>query len=556
MREHVPLVMIGLDAVDGFEVRRLVGAGGLPNLGKLMRRGQFRQLYNEAPGLIGSVWRSFINGLPVGEHGWYYRKIWRPDLGRVEMAAPSWLRLEPFWQHLCGGPYRLAIIDVPCAPSGAAARLSRHLSQRLQCHDQAPPASTPQELWRELEVRFGRPRLMAERYGRQTEASLLQLRAQAIDAAGQIGEIAAWLLGREHCDLLLVVLGAGHRAGHYLWDTSQIDETARGPQDRDLPAAALDEVYAACDRAVGRIVGAAPSGSRIAAFALHGMGPNPGWTDNRFSDILALLHGDQTRRRASVSLRGQIRRAVRSPMVMRATRLMPGALHRRFGRVWSARMFDWKRTRFFDLPADVCGYVRINLRGREPEGTVRQGAPFDALCEELAEELLSLEDLETGESIVAAVDRIDQMVAPDTPFRHVLPDLAVHWAGRPLGSSIGVRSLRHGELVWERGEKLASGRSGNHRPEGWLVTAGPRIMPGAAPAASTLDLVPAIFHVLGAPPPPEIASWPFEPLLGEPAGAGRTSPGAQPGGQQRRKVRAADDSQHAEQRQIDQARCN
>ena len=116
MREHAPLVMIGLDALDGLELRSLAGAGGLPNLRKLLDRGEFRRLHNEAPGLIGSVWRSFVNGLPVGEHGWYFRKIWRPDLGRVEVADPSWLRLEPFWQHLCGGPYELAIIDVPHAP--------------------------------------------------------------------------------------------------------------------------------------------------------------------------------------------------------------------------------------------------------------------------------------------------------------------------------------------------------------------------------------------------------------------------------------------------------
>jgi predicted AlkP superfamily phosphohydrolase/phosphomutase len=219
-------------------------------------------------------------------------------------------------------------------------------------------------------------------------------------------------------------------------------------------------------------------------------------------------------------------------------------------------MFDWKQTRFFDQPADVCGHVRINLRGREPAGIVRQGAEFDALCEELAEELSSLEDIETGKPIVAAVDRIDHVVAPDAPYRRFLPDLAVHWAGRPLGSSIGVRSRRGGELVWERGQKLGSGRSGNHRLEGWLLTAGAGIAPGAAPAASTLDLVPAIFHVLGASPPPEIASRPFEPLLGEPAGAWRGSPGAQPGGQQRYKVGAADESQHAEQRQVYQAGCD
>ncbi len=512
-----PLVLIGLDAVDGVELRRLLSRGDLPHLQRLMRQGQFRHLHNEVPGMLGSVWRSFVSGLPLGEHGWYFRKIWRPDLGRVEMADPSWLRLKPFWQHLCGGSRRLAIIDVPNAPPAPPAGFRGVYLNGWQCHDQVEPGAAPQELWRELEGRFGGPKLAAERYGPQTEASLLELRAEAIEAAGQIGDIAAWVLGQERCDLALIVLGAGHRAGHYLWDTSQIDDTALAPRRQDLLVGALGEVYAACDGAIGRIASAAPSGSRIAVFALHGMGPNPGWND-RFSDILALLHGNRAKSRPDGRLRGHLRRAIRSPVATRATRLLPRMVHRQLGRFWSARMFDWKRTRFFDLPTDLAGHVRINLRGREPEGIVHEGAEFESVCDELTERLLSLEDLETGEPIVAGVDRIDQVVAPDAPFRDVLPDLAVRWAARPLGASIGVRSRHCGELAWNRARKLASGRSGNHRPGGWLVTAGAGIPPGAAPAASTLDLVPAIFHALGASPPPEIAARPFQPLLGRPLG--------------------------------------
>jgi hypothetical protein len=461
--------------------------------------------------------------------------MWRPDLGQLQVADRSWLRLEPFWRHLCGGPYRVAIIDVPHAPPAPPQGFPGIYLNGWQCHDYAPPAATPQELWREIEARFGLPRLPAERYGQQTKASLIELRAQVIQSADQIGDIAAWLLGRERFDLCLIVLGAGHRAGHYLWDTSQIDETAFSERDRELLANALGEVYAACDRAVGRIVGAAPSGSRIAAFALHGMGPNPGWTE-RFSDILALLHGNRAQRRRNVSVRAHMRRAFRSPVVMRATGLLPDTLHRRLAGFWSARMFDWKQTRFFDVPADVCGHIRINLHGREPGGIVRRGAEFDALCEELADVLSSLEDFETGEPIVAAVDCIDHVVAPDAPCRRLLPDLAVHWAGRPLGGSIGVRSRRCGELVWGRGQRLPSGRSGNHRPAGWLLTAGAGIMPGAAPPASTLDLIPSIFHVLGASLPPEIASQPFAPLLGPQ----RASPGAQPRRQQPHEVGSPD----------------
>ena len=44
---------------------------------------------------------------------------------------------------------------------------------------------------------------------------------------------------------------------------------------------------------------------------------------------------------------------------------------------------DWARTRAFSLPSDMTAYVRVNLKGREPEGVVAAGHEYEALCDEL-----------------------------------------------------------------------------------------------------------------------------------------------------------------------------
>ncbi len=37
---------------------------------------------------------------------------------------------------------------------------------------------------------------------------------------------------------------------------------------------------------------------------------------------------------------------------------------------------DWSETRAFTLPTDLEGYIRINLKGREPEGVVAPGQEY------------------------------------------------------------------------------------------------------------------------------------------------------------------------------------
>ena len=44
---------------------------------------------------------------------------------------------------------------------------------------------------------------------------------------------------------------------------------------------------------------------------------------------------------------------------------------------------DWTRTRAFWLPTDLEGCIRVNLKGREPQGTVEPGAEFERVLDEL-----------------------------------------------------------------------------------------------------------------------------------------------------------------------------
>jgi predicted AlkP superfamily phosphohydrolase/phosphomutase len=147
--------------------------------------------------------------------------------------------------------------------------------------------------------------------------------------------------------------------------------------------------------------------------------------------------------------------------------------------------------RFYPNPNNfVYGGVRMNLVGREPQGRVRPGAEFDVVCDRLAADLLDLVNVETGRPVVDAVTRTDEHYRrhPDD----MLPDLFIDWNRRSLietvwSPKVGVVHVPY--THW---------RTGDHRPDGLLLAAGPGIEPGAThPRLRMIDLAPTLAARLG-----------------------------------------------------------
>jgi len=194
-------------------------------------------------------------------------------------------------------------------------------------------------------------------------------------------------------------------------------------------------------------------------------------------------------RRALMATRERIPEAIKAPL--RAMR--------------NRTDIDWRRTRVFRLPTDRNTYFRVNLRGREPLGCVEPGAEYQALLERLETELRALRNGATGEPAVAEIFRMRELFPGDRADD--LPDLAVQWtADTPIDSlhspSVGTLSLAVREV-----------RSGNHRPEGFLLAKGPAFATGQARLTGDLLQIPAtLLQIHGVPRPAQFEHGPL-PIL-------------------------------------------
>jgi predicted AlkP superfamily phosphohydrolase/phosphomutase len=175
---------------------------------------------------------------------------------------------------------------------------------------------------------------------------------------------------------------------------------------------------------------------------------------------------------------------------------------------------DWSRTRAFTLPTDLEGCIRINLKGREPQGIVEPGAQYIDLCEEIRARLEELSNPANGACAVREVWVRDEVFSGAR--QEHLPDLMVTW-----NDALPFAALASPHIGLVEGAS-PDPRTGTHSPEGFLLAAGPGIPPHYQGDGHLLDVAPTVLRLLGIEPPAEMHGRPLTAFI--PVEPSRNSP--------------------------------
>ena len=151
---------------------------------------------------------------------------------------------------------------------------------------------------------------------------------------------------------------------------------------------------------------------------------------------------------------------------------------------------DWTQTRAYSF--GYYGQVFINLKGREPQGTVEPGQAYESLRDEIAKKMMAIVDPEDGQPVVDRVYKKEELY--NGSYLDEAPDL--------------IATMREYTYMTRKGYEFAAQRgvlfrepytkeTGSHRIEGILIAAGPDIAPGSAADRNIQDLTPTILHLQG-----------------------------------------------------------
>lgn len=433
-------LILGLDGADRDLLARWADDGSLPILQALRRRGLTGRMRTPAGLGDDAFWASFYCGCGPGEHGRYYWKQPSADGLKLQLSRRQPPARPPFWQALSDAGQRVAVIDVPKSPAGGHTNGIQLTDWLVHGRDHAVPLSQPPELAAWVLQQFGPPppSLCGQPLAHFDDAEVGEMRENLCRSATMKSDALRHFLVQEHWDLLLGVFKETHCATHRLWHlVDPLAHSYEAAADRRL-GQPLRAVYQAVDQAIGEVLEQAGADCSVLVFTTLRMAPNHSG-NQALHDLIERFN------RAHAGLVDRARAAVSRP------------LHRH--RAWRSEVCRL-------LPHNkMSAALRVNLAGRDPGGRVRPGAEYEALLQELSEELKDLED-GRGRRLVAEVLRPAQAYAGSEANR--LPDLLAIWErSEPIER---LHSRRYGEFE----QSLSSARrSGNHLPGGSYLVAGP-----------------------------------------------------------------------------------
>lgn len=489
MNSSKKLLLIALDAAEPSLVERWIDEGELRNLAQLKKEGTYCRLNSSAEWLAGSPWPTFYTGTLPGEHGFYHYLQWRAEKMDYERPNPDWINATPFWRRL---DERLKIIEVDIPLTFPAALSNGIIISNWASHDRLyPPLSYPSDKIDWVVKNFGTPPISDEVGGLQSADDLLKLKDELINAVQLEAELVSSLLKDEEWNLFLCCFSATHRAGHKIWDTTNVKDDFSSEQKIKLNNC-LKEIYKSCDDAVGKIIKNVSDDTTIFIISLHGFGENTSLADIMLPKMLSSI---LTERAEKKNNGGGVLKKIRNsiPLEWRSSvrKLLPVWLQDKMTAYWRMSGTDWSKTKAFPLLADLQGYIRINLKGRERDGIV-EPENYDELCDMIISGLNSFFDESTNESVIESAKRKDEIFEKGKGFDN-LPDIVVKWKFKPTSSYKRISSKKFGTFEFESPGKNLDGRSGNHRPQGFLIAKGSGFNKNSEiPAKHIIDLAPTI----------------------------------------------------------------
>lgn len=507
------MLALALDAADAPLVWRWTEDGSLPVLQRLRREGAAARLASPSEWMPEAAWPTIITGCRPGGHGTYSWRAIKPGTN-VRTRTPNGTWRQPVWQLLrrSGAAARVVLLDIPYSTALRDPGVTEVIGWGER--GAVRRMSWPPELLERVVERYGAyPDWVAEDYVRWPleERRMLGAFTRAI---GRRTDLLLELLGDEDWDLCMASYSEPHNAGHAFYRHLVPGSWPYQPRRARRHSGRLLEVYRAADAALGRLLESIPPGTDVVVLSGKGFRINTNG-EHLLTELLIAL-GYQAAARKSGRSRGVeaarslVRAVAPRPLRRRITGGLPWQERDRILETIWTESTDWTRTRAWAEtdPGHAC--IRLNVRGREPQGIVEPGPEYEALGREIADELRALTHPRTGARAVEEVAFRDQIVTG--PHVDKLPDLFVKWSSSQL-----VDEVRHPRVgvIRERTKEL---QTAEHTGEGFVLAAGPSFQQGVeAPGGDLADVAPTLLHLLGAPIPTDMDGQVLEQLL-SPAG--------------------------------------
>jgi predicted AlkP superfamily phosphohydrolase/phosphomutase len=462
-RNH-PVVLFGIDGATYSILDPLMEAGTLPHLSRLKQEGSFGILQSNIHPLTPSAWVSMVTGLNPGRHGVY-------DFRRRKAGSYDWELVnhrswggEPLWSILGAQGKKVGVFHVPMTYPPRSVNGFMVSGMGTPPHNQnfVYPSTLAAKFHKRFPAYEVDPGIIINDPNEYL-VRCLQSTDQHISAAR--------FFWQEYPDLdfFMPVFIQTDRVQHPFWRF--VDPCM---PDYHAPSAsaireAIISIYQRIDAFLGELwTWTADHQGYLVVASDHGFGP---LLKDVYINTWLIDHGYLTLKSDQVS-------------------------HTE-GRFFD--QVDWDKTRAYSF--GFFGNINLNLYGREPRGVVLPGREAETLKHEIVTRLSQVTDPDTGEAVVSAIYRKEELYSG--LYIDQAPDLLLRMKDYAYMTRDGF-DFNNSKLMGPPMEhnRQALPHSGNHRLEGIILMAGEGVRHGLEiQRALITDVAPTVLYMAGCPVP-------------------------------------------------------
>ncbi|MDA8168925.1 MAG: alkaline phosphatase family protein [Nitrospiraceae bacterium] len=511
----MPKVMIiGLDGGTFDLIGPWVEQGKLPNLAKLMRTGLYRNLRSTLPPMTFPAWNAFMTGRNPGKHGVFDFMERKDGTYELDIMNARHRKCETMWKTASKAGKRCAVIGVPV--TYPPEEINGIMISGFDAPFMDERIMYPRELFHELKENVGEY-IVSASFAKHLKAGRIDKAVEAMSAVlDRKAATASYILNREPWDLFMIVFGETDAAIHHFWKYHDMDCPQRDKGRHNCGFDPIYGIYEQVDKHIGDLLSAVSDETTVIVMSDHGAG---GAGDrviyvNKFLESQGLLtfktqpatarfHKGLDKLKASV-------RVLLPKKLIKHLRFNPKGI----GLKWEAKLrfsyIDWTKTKVYSEETPYYPTLRVNLRGREPDGTVEKSEYNDIVKRTIS--LLHEWTDDSGRKLVRRAYSKEELYHGD--HMEKAPDIIISWdydngysyLSRPsfvCQKKILIDTMSPAEI---RNSDFMLNRSGSHRDEGIFIISGSKVDCKALLDSDIhiTDLAPTVLHLLGLPVPSDM----------------------------------------------------
>ncbi len=509
MSKKARVFIVGLDGATFDLILPWIKEKRLPSLSHMTENGVYGELKSTIPILTPAAWSSFMTGKNPGKHGIVGFFTREKDSYAVKVVNSTDRSAREIWTILSEKGKKVGIINVPLTYP------PKSVNGFMISGMMTPPKSD----------NFTYPTLLKEKVEKVVGGSTLDPLLTSLEredvfinelfgSTEKLAEISLLLFEKQELDLFMVVFNSTDYIQHRFW--KYIDP--HHPEYKAENSVGYREMflkfYQKIDEILGNFLKMVDERTTVIVMSDHGAGPLHKYIHvNSWLMQTGLL---KLRKRLTTRIKRFFYKIGINPIEIVNTlfsihlgniRIKTNRTDKKLQNI-STKLFmsfldvNWSKTKAYSMGS---GIIYINLKGREPSGTVSLGQEYESLREHITARLYELKDPETGEFVIEKVYKKEEIFTGSCI--DTLPDLV--FIPKPGYTTFEEHGFAANSVITQ-----SKSVSGTHKLNGIFIMKGDGIKKNTTlQETSIMDVAPTILYLLGLPIPTDMDGRVLEEAL-------------------------------------------